>query len=123
MQRTLRNETLKNALRNFVVPIFSNRYFITSFRALWDVDKERDKEKAELNIWEKQQRLNTVLKDVKEVVAFFSCLTAMESAFIKRKLRDHKRRVNEDRRLSGSDTDNDFDSYADEGIIPGNEFV
>ena len=49
----------------------------------------------------------------------FSCMTAMQSSFIKRKLLDRKQRINDDRRVSGSDTDNNYDGYEDEGIIPG----
>ena len=119
MQRTLRNETLRNALKNFIVPIFSKRYYIIAFRALWDVKDNGDKIKAELNIWEKQKELDQIVLKNKNTMAVFSCMTAMQSSFLKRKMLDRKRRINDDRRVSGSDTDNDYDGYEDDGIIPG----
>ena len=50
---------------------------------------------------------------------FFSCLTAMESAEIRRKLLQRKRKISADRYLESSDTDNDYDTYDNDMTIPG----
>ena len=55
-------------------------------------------------------------------MAVFSCITAMQSSFLKRKMLDRKQTINGDKRVNGSDTDNDYDGYEDEGNIPGKEF-
>jgi len=121
MKRTLRNDTVKSALRNFIVPCVSNKCHVIAFRALWDLTED-SKQKAELNIWRKRNQLDSILKDIQEIVVFISCLTAMDSSDLRRKHLSHKRRVVDDRRISGSDTDNDYDSYTDNGIIPGRSF-
>jgi len=38
-RRTLRNETLKSALKNFLVPCVADKFHVFSLRALWDVDQ------------------------------------------------------------------------------------
>jgi len=60
MQRTLRNETIKTALKTFIVPCLSNKYYIVAFRALWDVEEE-SLETANLNIWEKRNQLDAII--------------------------------------------------------------
>jgi len=103
------------------VPCVSNKCHVIAFRALWDLTED-SKQKAELNIWRKRNQLDSILKDIQEIVVFISCLTAMDSSDLRRKHLSHKRRVVDDRRISGSDTDNDYDSYTDNGIIPGRSF-
>ena len=72
-----------------------------------------------MNIWVKRKELNAIIQKFDDSVAFFSCLTAMESGEFRRKLREKKRRITNDARLSGSDTDNDYETIEEEGIIPG----
>ena len=120
-RRALRNETLKSALKNFVVPCLSNRYNICAFRALWEVKKD-DQVMAEMNIWFKRNEINEMIEKMDDCVAFFTCLTALDSGDMRRKLKEKKRRISADLRVSGSDTDNDYNSYEENGIIPGKKF-
>ena len=69
-KRTLRNETLKSALRNFLVPCIAERYFVCSLRALWDVDKD-DLPLAAINIWEKRCEVENILKGFEQVNSYF----------------------------------------------------
>ena len=74
----------------FIVPTFSKRYYIIAFRALWDVKDNGDKIKAELNIWEKQKELDQIVLKNTNTMAVFSCMTAMQSSFLKRNMLDRK---------------------------------
>lgn len=58
-RRTLRNETLKTALKNFLVPCIAEKYHVSSMRALWDVNVD-DMQVAELNIWAKRKQVRTL---------------------------------------------------------------
>ena len=65
-------------------------------------------ERARSNCFEKQEHHGCLF--------MYDCNAVI---FFKRKMLDRKRRINDDRRVSGSDTDNDYDGYEDDGIIPG----
>ena len=120
-RRTIRSSTIKSALKNFLVPCIASSYRVFSLRALWEVNAE-DNHIAELNIWSKRKQIEVILNHFEDVVAYFSCLTALESAEVRRKLRARKRRIDADHNVSGSDTDNEYDTYEDDGtLIPGKE--
>ena len=98
-KRTVRSSTLKAALKNFLVPCVSNNYRVCSLRSLWEVNEE-DNQIAELNIWAKRRQIEDILNGFEDVVMYFSCLTAMESAEMRRKLKARKRRINSDNKIS-----------------------
>ena len=118
-RRTLRNETLKNSLKNFIVTLVSKYFNVISLRTMWEVTED-DITNAELNIWQKRQEVEAIVKSFDCVRLFFSCITGMESSTLRRKLAQRRRRIDTDPTLSGSDTDNDFSSFSDSAtIIPG----
>jgi len=82
---SLRSETLKSALRNFIVPHISQKYFVTAIRTTWDVE-DADLMVAQMNIWEKRREVDKIVSSFNSVVMFFSCLTAMESKKIRESL-------------------------------------
>ena len=122
-RRTIRSSTLKASLKNFLLPNIVESYRICSLRCLWEVMNE-DNEIVLKNIWSKRKQLEQILNSFKDVVLYFSCLTAMESNEIRRKLKERKRKISADHRISGSDTDNEYESYEDSGIfIPGKTVI
>ena len=112
IQRTIRNETLKNALKNFLVPIVSDKFHIISLRCLWDV-VDKDLPRASFNMFSKRNEIENKLESFESVVLFFSCLCAMESSEIKKCLTKRKRQAGNE-----SSDDNDR-SYDNENVIPG----
>ena len=114
---TIRSDTIKNAIKNFIVPIVVDRYFVISFRCLWDVYDE-DLEKANYNLENKRE---TIIKSFDQVMLYFSCLCGMKESEIRHKLAKRKRQE-EERREAPLDSDDDYQSYEVEGeknIIPG----
>ena len=75
-KRTLRSDTLKCALKNFFVIPVVKQYHVIAIRCLWDCEKE-DRLKAELNIYSKRKELYEILNKLDDIVAYFSCLTAL----------------------------------------------
>ena len=78
-RNTVKSETLKNALRNFIVKPISEKYHVISTRCLWDVVQE-DRRLAELKIYSKKDAVHHILDKFEEVVFYASCLTAMTSS-------------------------------------------
>ena len=112
-QRTIRSNVLKNALKSFVVPVFSRHYCVCAFRALWEV-KASDLHLAELNIWYKRAELEEMLFNYEGVIGFFSCITAV----LKEKKKGTKRKANE----TSEDSDNDSNDEGEVKTIPGIRF-
>ena len=110
VRRTIRNETVKAALKNFVIPQISEKFVIISIRCLWDVHDE-DLSVASFNISNKRDELEKIVNELKDVVLYFSCTCAMESSLIRKKLLKKKRQLREDTQNATSDEDNDYDSY------------
>ena len=122
VRRTIRNETIKNALKNFFIPTISEKYLVIPIRCLWDVVEE-DLNIASFNICNKRQELEEIVNSFEEVVLYFSCTCAMESSAIRKKLLKRKQSSSQDKDNETSDSDNDFNSYQDgenSTIIPGN---
>ena len=105
-QGTLRSQVLAKALETFVVPVFTDHYGIISFRALWEVDKDKT-HRAELNIWKKRHELEALVESVEFVVGFFATITAMPN-----QKKQKKRRL-----------ENDEDDTTDEEIQNGKGFT
>lgn len=108
VQRTIRSETLKNALKNFIVAPLSEKYQICAFRCLWDVNPN-DVPLVSFDILNKKEELEAKVSEFESVVLYFSCLCAMESSYLRKKL---SKRMNE-----GAESDND--DYLDDVLIPG----
>ena len=68
---TLRSPVLRNALKAYVVPPFLKNYNIVALRALWD------KERMPV-IWKKRREMEIILLANDNIVAFFSCITALQ---------------------------------------------
>ena len=120
LRRTIRSDTIKNALKNFVVPLVADKFFVISLRCLWDVFEE-DLDKANYNLVSKQEEIEKILNSTDEIVLYFSCLCAMKSSDMRHKFAKRKRQQ-EERRQDGSDSDEDYQSYntdARQTIIPG----
>ena len=75
--RQLRSKVLKRALKCYIIPPFLQSYEVVGIRAL--LKNETD------NIWEKRRILEAILNNDKHVVAFFSCITALEGKKKQRK--------------------------------------
>lgn len=120
MWRTIRSDTIKNALINFSVPIVADKYYVISLRCLWDVFDE-DLEKANYNLMNKREKIRKVMESFDDIMLYFSCLCAMESSKIRHRLAKRKRQE-EERREALSESDEDHESYNDDGanaVIPG----
>ena len=120
IKRTLRNDQVKNALKTFVVPLISDKYFVVPLRCLWDVE-EKNLEHAALNLVNKSQQIEEIIDSFDMVVLYFSCFCAMESSLLRKRLLERKKKITADKDVEGSDTDNDYESYSDDNIIPGIE--
>lgn len=124
VRRTIRNDTIKAALKNFLVPEISEKFLIISMRCLWDVH-DNDLSIATFNISNKREEIEKIVNAFDDVVLYFSCTCAMESSTMRKKLLKKKRQVCEDKENPTSDEDNDYDTYQtgkDSTIIPGNSF-
>ena len=107
-QKSLRSKVLTTALRTFVVPPLSKRYQIVAVRTLWSYDQLD----SDVNIWEKRRQLVAILFDINEVVAYISCITALQQEK-KRKKRKHP---------SDSDEETEPEEEVGEYIYPGIAF-
>ncbi|XP_066928609.1 uncharacterized protein [Clytia hemisphaerica] len=115
VQRTLRDGTVRNGLRNFLIPIFKDRFYIVSIRCLWDV-VEKDLGVAAYNIDTKRLELENIVDSFENVVAYFSCTCAMESNNLREELKKK-------RDVVGYENDNEFEDYdEDDSLIPGVAF-
>ena len=112
IQRTLRSSTVRTGLKNFLIPIFEDRYFIVAIRCLWDV-VEKDLGVAAYNIDKKRLELESLVDSSENVVAYFSCTCAMESSVLREEFK--KRRDS-----AGNENDREFEGYEDnDSVIPG----
>lgn len=84
-RKEMREPRLQQALRSFIVPAFTAKYEIIAVRALWH------NAEAERNLWGKRRNLETILKQMHNVVAFFSCITAVDTR--KRKNNESERKI------------------------------
>jgi len=116
-KRTLRSETLKSALQNFLVSSIIERHEICCYRTLWDVRTE-DLPKAELEIWAKRQQIDNIIKSFKVVKLFFSCMTALECSSIRKHV---KNRHDKSADKNNSDECDDFEDT--NKYIPGKNIV
>ena len=112
VQRTVRNETLKNAFKNFFVPVVSTKFRVVALRCLWDVAQE-DLDIASFNIFQKRHQIEKFVNDSSDVVLYFSCLCAMESSEMRKKILKRKA-MDKD-----SDSDDDLSSYNQDSLISG----
>ena len=69
--KELREEPLKRVLKSYIVPIICCKYQTTAVRVLW-------KEDSYSLMWSKRVQLESMLKEIKPVVAFISCITAVD---------------------------------------------
>lgn len=118
IQRTLRSETLKSALKNFIVKPIVKNYFVISLRCLWDVDP-KDVGKASFNILSKRDQIQKYLNESEAVVLYFSCLCAMESSYLRKKIASRKKKLQSHEEESESDEDD----YLDDVLIPGESLL
>ena len=79
-QNTLRSQVMKNALKAFIVPAFLRKYNIVALRALWSVDRLSENS----TIWKKRRELEVLLLSNDNIVAFFSCITALQEKKLKK---------------------------------------
>lgn len=78
-KRQLKSNVLKRALNVYIVAPFVRKYNVVSVRSLWN---ENDK------VWSKRREVENVIRQMDNVVAFFSCITVMEKGPQKRKLNE-----------------------------------
>ena len=71
-KRELREIPLRRALLSYVVPVFVAKYQAIAVRTLWKLENASDV------MWGKRQQLEGDLRKIPNVVAFFSCATALE---------------------------------------------
>ena len=110
-RQTDRSNTIRSCLEATIVPVFVSKHRILAIRALWEVCGV-DTRIAELNIWNKRQQLEDLLLRESEVVAFFSCITALT----KRKV--GKKRKRKDDESSDAESDGELE-LNDTTVIPG----
>ena len=116
-RRTIKNGTLREALKNFLVPIISNKYRVCYFRTLWEVVDE-DQEFVQLNIWSKRKEVDRIVGNFDNVALFFSCLTGLESQQIRY---DQRRQKRKREALNNQASDSEYESFDESSkIIPDN---
>ena len=108
-QGQLRSKVIKNALKAFIVPALTLKFQVCAVRALWD-DK--------INIWSKRRQLEEILNKDTRVVAFFSCITALEVA--KKKAKKAYRQRESDPFTSTEEEESDAE--VDDAVKPGLAF-
>ena len=82
-QPTLRSTVLKNALKAYVVPPFSQKYQVVAVRCLWSYERSPDCDST--NIWSKRRELEFLLANNDKIVAFFSSITALQKKQLPKK--------------------------------------
>ena len=80
-QKTVRSNVLRNALKAYIVPAFASKYQIAAIRTLWSFEGLCESD----SIWIKRREMQELLYRDNEVVAYFSCITALENRRKKRK--------------------------------------
>ena len=70
---TLRCKPLREGLKRYIVPQVVAKYNIVSLRAVWTLERLA----VDASIWEKRRELEVILLAQDEIVAFFSCITAL----------------------------------------------
>ena len=88
-QCQLRSNVLKDALKSFIVPLFTKRYQVCAIRAIWP---NTDNENV---IWRKRRELECMLSTDKNVVAFFSCVCLLNDETIKKKRKKREEQADE----------------------------
>ena len=68
----LREEPLKRILKNFIVLPVIDKYLTVGIRVLWNEDRMQ-------SCMEKEQQLQGIFKNMKQVKMFVSCVTAVKS--------------------------------------------
>ena len=82
-RRELREKTLERALKTYIVPPFCRKYQVIALRALWNMESSEENV-----IWGKRIAMENILDGNLHVVAFFSCITAMQSKGNKKRKRN-----------------------------------
>ena len=109
--RQLRSKVLKKALSCYIIPPFLQNYEVVGVRAL--LKNEND------NVWEKRRILEATLNNDEHVVAFFSCITAIEGKKKPKKRKIIHRDPNESEEEENEEEASDNDELS---IIPGVSF-
>jgi len=68
---TLREIPLKRILKTYIVSNVVDKYLTAGIRVLW-------KEKDFSDMFEKRSKLETVLKEIKQIVFYVNCVTALK---------------------------------------------
>lgn len=71
-RKELKANQLKRALKTYIIPIVSNKYHSLGIRVLWTEEKDCK------TMWEHRLKLESMLCSIKEIVLFFSCVTASD---------------------------------------------
>ena len=110
-QTTLRCQPLRTALKAYIVPPFARTYNVIAIRALWSMDRLPSSE----SIWQKRRELEVILLSNDNIVAFFSCITAL----VERRKRKKRRYEN----YQSDDEDDIIDDEDEEKVnLPGLSF-
>ena len=72
--RGLASNTLKQALRAFVVPVVSERYNVVALRVLWKVENNHISKANEQAAQKQKKQLETLREENEEVLLFVSCM-------------------------------------------------
>ena len=75
--RRLASNTLKQALRAFIIPVVADRYHVFTVRVLWKVEKNHIY-KANEQVTAKRRQLELLLEQSDEIILFISCITGQE---------------------------------------------
>lgn len=115
VKRTIRSSTVRNAFKNFLVPIFKDKFFVVTLRCLWDV-QEQDINLASYNIDSKRDELESIVNLYDDVVAYFSCTCAMQSSILRKELKKTN---------GNTESDQEYQQYEDddEAMIPGTYII
>ena len=125
-KRRLASNTLKQALRAFIVPVVADRYNVFTVRVLWKVEKNHIY-KANEQVNAKQRQLELLLEQNDEIILFISCITGQEKGALTKRKRKQEQDSDDDGKSDDSN-DNDADlipstlDTANKAIYPGRTF-
>ena len=118
-RRSLKNTTLKNALKANVVSVIIKRYQAIAVRALWETTDDPHR-RAELLVCAKRAQLQSLILNIEEVVGCISCVTAL-TLFTDQEKVERKKREG-DKTFSQFMAEGSGDETTAENRVPGIAF-
>ena len=114
-QKSLRSNVIKSALKSYIVPAFVRKYQVVAIRALWSIENLHEN-----TIWGTRRELDELLYRKEEIVAYVSCITALN---VRNCAQKRKRTVEKDNSDVSSESEEELEIQKEDKISrPGLSF-